>query len=178
MTDELRADLRWREDVCEADVAGVRRLTEDTGYFTAAEVDIAAELVEERLRRGEASGYAFVLVESASRLVAYACHGRTPGTDHSWDLYWIAVSPEAQRRGVGSAILQRVEARIAEASGGLVWVDTSSTDRYASTRAFYERSGFHRAALLEDFYRPGDGKLIYVKRIPSMPVPAPDKDRP
>jgi ribosomal protein S18 acetylase RimI-like enzyme len=160
--------MEWRESVSEADILAVRGLTEDTGYFTAEEIDIAVELVEERLRKGKASDYEFILLEPADRLAAYACYGRSPGTDSSWDLYWIVVSPGMQRRGVGSALLDRVEARIAESGGGLVWVDTSSTDKYAPTQTFYERAGFRRTAVLEDFYRAGDSKLIYVKRVPGM----------
>jgi hypothetical protein len=42
-------------------------------------------------------------------------------------------------------------------------VDTSTTERYAPVRAFYERMGFAKVADLADFYRPGDGKAVFVK---------------
>jgi len=62
-----------------------------TGFFNAAEVGIAGELVTERLTKGLRSGYHFVLAERGSRLVGYACYGPIDGTQDSFDLYWIAV---------------------------------------------------------------------------------------
>jgi ribosomal protein S18 acetylase RimI-like enzyme len=41
-----------------------------------------------------------------------------------------------------------------------VYADTSSSDRYAGTRGFYQRMGFHEEARLADFYGLGDGKII------------------
>jgi ribosomal protein S18 acetylase RimI-like enzyme len=46
-----------------------------------------------------------------------------------------------------------------------IYVDTSSSDRYAPTRGFYQRMGFIEEARLPDFYGPGDGKVIYVKEL-------------
>jgi hypothetical protein len=34
-------------------------------------------------------------------------------------------------------------------------------EKYVSTRRFYERTGFTAEAVLKDFYRPGDDKVIY-----------------
>jgi hypothetical protein len=44
-----------------------------------------------------------------------------------------------------------------------MYVDTSGRAQYAPTRAFYEHMGYERAAVLEDFYAPGDAKVIYSK---------------
>ena len=54
-----------------------------------------------------------------------------------------------------------------------IYVDTSSSDRYAGTRGFYQRMGFPEEARLADFYGPGDSKVIYVKAFDFDPNPAP-----
>ena len=36
---------------------------------------------------------------------------------------------------------------------------------YAPTRGFYLRCGYYQAALLKDFYAPGDDKVIYAKDV-------------
>jgi ribosomal protein S18 acetylase RimI-like enzyme len=46
-----------------------------------------------------------------------------------------------------------------------IYVDTSSSDRYAGTRGFYQRMGFEEEARLAGFYGPGDGKVIYLKAL-------------
>jgi ribosomal protein S18 acetylase RimI-like enzyme len=52
-----------------------------------------------------------------------------------------------------------------------IYADTSSSDRYAGTRGFYQRMGFEAEARLPDFYAPGDGKIVYVKALGGDPQP-------
>jgi hypothetical protein len=46
-----------------------------------------------------------------------------------------------------------------------VYVETSSRDQYEPTRRFYLKCGYRVDAVLEDFYAPGDGKVIFVKAL-------------
>jgi acetoin utilization deacetylase AcuC-like enzyme/GNAT superfamily N-acetyltransferase len=160
-----QAPFAWREEVGAADVEAVRALVAETGVFSTAETAIAAELLEERVHRGSASGYEFVLVEAAGRPIGYACYGPIPGTEWRFDLYWIAVAPAHRSSGLGREILARTEAAIAAAGGQRIYVETSSTDAYAPARRFYRAMGYRRIAELDGFYRPGDGKVIFVKEI-------------
>ena len=98
-----RDGLEWRSAVMADDVGRVRSLVASTGFFNAAEVDVAADLVTERLTKGIRSGYHFILAERGSGLVAYACYGPIEGTQGSFELYWIAVAPDEQRKGLGLA---------------------------------------------------------------------------
>ena len=157
--------LEWRSAVMADDVGRVRSLVASTGFFNAAEVDVAADLVTERLAKGIRSGYHFILAERGSGLVAYACYGPIEGTQGSFDLYWIAVAPEEQRKGLGPQVFARAESAMRKAGAKKIYVDTSSSDRYAGTRGFYQRMGFAEDARLPDFYGPGDSKVIYVKEL-------------
>jgi ribosomal protein S18 acetylase RimI-like enzyme len=159
--------LTFRAEVRPDDAEAVARLVAGTGFFNPAEIQVAEALVRERLAKGAGSGYEFVFCESGGRLLGYACYGAIAGTQASHDLYWIVVEARAQGQGIGKALLAETEARIRQAGGRRVYVETSSRAQYAPTRAFYERAGYCREALLVDFYAPGDGKVIYVK------VPAP-----
>src|SRR3990170_399804 len=89
-----RNGLEWRGAGMAGGVGRVRSLVAGTGFFNAAEVEVAADLVTERLTKGIRSGYHFVLAERGSTLVAYACYGPIEGTQGSFELYWIAVMPE------------------------------------------------------------------------------------
>jgi len=163
------AERRLRETLLPADIAAVRALVHATGFFSAAEVDIAAELVEETLSRQAASGYRFLLLEQHGVLVGYTCYGEIPGTTGSYDLYWIVVAPGCQGQGFGRWLLRETEARVGALDGRLLYAETSSRAQYAPTHRFYEGAGFHEAARLPDYYAPGDGKVIYAK---SLPQPA------
>jgi ribosomal protein S18 acetylase RimI-like enzyme len=160
-----RGELRLRAEVGRADVAAVREITAATRFFRADEVDVAAELVEERLARGEASGYHFLFADAGASAAGYACFGPIACTVSSFDLYWIAVHPSFQGQGVGTLLIREAERRVAEMGGTRVYVETSSKAAYASTRAFYDARGYRTEAVLEDFYAPGDGKVIFVRQV-------------
>ena len=159
--------LLYRYEAEEPDRQRVRALVEATGFFSPAEADVAVELVDERLAKGAASGYEFVFAEEDGVPVGYGCYGPIPATESSFDLYWIVVDPVRQGRGIGRALMEEMERLIRTAGGRRIYVDTSSRPQYESTRGFYIRNGYTQAALLEDFYAPGDGKVIYVKVVGS-----------
>jgi len=158
-------EVAWRREVVEADIAKIEALVERTGFFTAAEVRMAGELVEARIEHGYDSGYEFLIGEVAGAIAGYTCYGAIEGTESSFDLYWIAVDPAHQGAGIGRKILGATEAAIAAEKGTRYYAETSSTDKYQPTRQFYERAGFMEVARIADFYRPGDGKVIYEKRV-------------
>ena len=155
--------LAWRYEVTPADVAAIREVTASTGYFHDDEIDVAAELVEERLAKGAASGYEFVLAESDGRLVGYATFGPIPCTESGFDLYWLAVRPGSQGFGLGRQIQQQAESRARSMGGTRLYAETSGRPQYASTRAFYEHMGFTLCEMLEDYYGPGDARATYMK---------------
>ena len=115
---------------------------------------MAVELVDERLAKGAASDYQFVFAERDGEVVGYACYGPIACTVSSYDLYWVAVDPRVQRQGLGRRLVSEMETLVRQAGGSRVYLDTSSRDQYASTRAFYAAGGYQCAARLVDFYAP------------------------
>ncbi|MCS7166876.1 MAG: N-acetyltransferase [Gemmatales bacterium] len=101
-------------------------------------------------------------------VAGFVIFGPTPLTVHTWDIYWIAVSRDVQRHGIGSRLLESAEARIRAQRGKLVRVETSSLPTYEATRRFYEKHGYQRAGVIPDFYADGDDLVIYYKRLPRL----------
>jgi ribosomal protein S18 acetylase RimI-like enzyme len=164
-TTQPASSIQFRYEPLAEDARRVREIVESTGFFSAAEVDVAVELVDERLAKGEASGYYFVFAVVAGRTVGYSCYGPIPATATSYDLYWIAVDRDCQGRKYGRILLEESERLIRQAGGRRLYLDTSSRPQYQPTRDFYEHFNFRCEAVLEDFYAPGDGKVIYVKLV-------------
>jgi len=158
--------IRFREEVRESDVPAIREIVSATGFFTPAEIDVAVELAEERLAKGETSGYHFLFAEDEpGRVLGYACYGPVPATEATYDLYWIAVVPSCQRSGLGRKLLELSEQAIATNGGCDVYIETSSRALYRPTQGFYGKAGYRLAAEFPDFYAPSDGKLVFVKRL-------------
>ncbi len=152
-----------RRGLTAADRQPIKRLLTASGFFNPEELEVALELVDDRLELGDESHYRFLVAEVAGAVVGYACWGPIPGTLQSVDLYWIAVDPTAQGRGVGRALLGATERWIVEFGRSRVYVETASRTQYEPTRAFYRACGYHVAAELDEFYAPGDGKVIFLK---------------
>lgn len=169
MTDLTRTtphrDIAWRCVPTAADQSAVRDIVASTGMFSRSEVGVAEELVRERLERGEESGYFFVFAECDGRLLGYSCYGPIACTEGSYDLFWIAVRPDWQGQGLGRRLLEEAERLIRSAAGRQVYIETSNRAQYGPTRGFYLRCGYQPAAVLADFYAPGDDKVVYVKQL-------------
>ncbi len=147
----------------------IEKMVISTGKFNDVEVATALELVDEALARGEEkSGYFFAVLEQGNKHLTvrgYACYGPVPLTQGVYDLYWIAVDPEFQGKGVGSRLLKYVETDVLHRGGRMILIETSSQESYGTTIRFYEHGGYHLAARIRNFYRIGDDKLIFQKEL-------------
>ena len=157
-----------------ADRSGVFRILENAGNFTPAEVGIALELIDEWLELGEHSGYLTYVLEARdpekSEVLGYVCFGPTPLTESTFDLYWIAVDKSKHRGGVGKRLLKFSEEEVLRRGGKMLLIETSSQETYGGTIQFYERTGYELVGKIPEYYKPGDDKLIFAKRLaPSVP---------
>ena len=135
--------------------------------FDENDVEVALELIDDWLDKGEQSEYNFVVAAEHDAVFGFACYGPIPLTESSFDLYWIAVAPDHRREGIGRRLLECVEGRVAEQRGRRIYVDTSSRAQYAQARALYSAMGYVEAARFPDFYREGEAKIVYCKTLPS-----------
>ena len=135
-----------------------------TGLFTKEEEQVAMEVIDVCLTKSGQQDYIIVVIENEQGAIAgYMCYGPTPMTEGVVDLYWLAVHPGKHRQGYGKALIQWLEKTVQENKGRLIVIETSSRDKYAATRNFYQRLGYTENACIRDFYRPGDNLLIYCK---------------
>jgi GNAT superfamily N-acetyltransferase len=144
----------------------IRRIVEATGVFTAAEADVAIELVDDALAKGMESGYViFTAVDEHDSATGYYCIGNRAMTDGTFDLYWIAVDPAVHNHGVGRALLLHAEEIIRKSGGRLVIAETSGLPKYENTRKFYLHNSYKELARIRDFYRVGDDLVVYGKYV-------------
>jgi ribosomal protein S18 acetylase RimI-like enzyme len=152
--------LRWRQIADAADPHRIGALVAATAVFSDEEARVAAELASTTLNGSETYRFLFA-EEPGGSLRGFTCFDRIPLSEVSFDLYWIAVAPEA--RGSGLAIeLMRRTAAIAKSKRGLwLFAETSSRQPYERAHGFYRKAGFVEVARFEDFYAQGDAKLTF-----------------
>jgi ribosomal protein S18 acetylase RimI-like enzyme len=139
------------------------RLVKAQTNFLPCEVEVAMEVIDETFNPAE-DYKTLAAVSDKGLLSGFISYGPIPLTERRYDLYWIAVDPVHGRYGIGSRLLAAMEKDLKQAGAGHIYIDTSSTDGYTKARAFYEKNGFHIAASLEDFYREGDHRILYLKK--------------
>ena len=137
-----------------------------TNMFTQAEIDVAMELIDIFLTKKEQQDYLIYVAENKGKeVVGYVCYGPTPATEGTFDLYWIAVSPTMQGKGIGKELLSFTENYVLRQKGRLIIIETSSQSKYQPTQQFYVKNKYIIEARIKDFYRRGDDRLIFVKRL-------------
>jgi GNAT superfamily N-acetyltransferase len=147
------------------DRSKVMRLLQVLPEFEPSEVAVAEEVIDSYLDNLSGSGYYIQVAEAESRVVGYVCYGPAPLTEGTWDVYWVAVAPEKQGKGIGGALMRFAEDEIKGAGGRLIIVETSSKPGYEKTRRFHLSQGYEIVGRIPDFYAPGDDKLILGRRL-------------
>ncbi len=147
------------------DVPAIERIAKETGTFTGVEVATVREMLETFLHPEPRDDHTFIIFRNgnANSILGFACFGPTPLTDRTWDLYWICVDRIHQGTGIGCSLLSSVEQEVATLGGRAVYLETSDSDLYRPARSFYERNCYQRVAVIDDFYAPGEAKVIYRK---------------
>jgi len=152
-------------DLRAADRPEIARILRDSGAFQDYEIAIGLELVDETLNPGPSTDYAWFVANRDGQVVGFACYGPVPLTDGTYDLYWIAVGPEARGQGVASALDDAVCRAVVGQGGRWLLAETSSTPPYQPAQDFYARRGYRLLGRIDDFYRLGDDRLTFGKRL-------------
>lgn len=144
----------------------IHAVNANTSVFSQEEVACVDELWQEYQALGpERSGYYFIVEKEDEQVLGYACYGPRALTDRTFDLYWIAVGPNARRGGVGRGLLAATEEAVRKMGGRLLIVETSGLPKFEATRAFYLATGYALEATLKDFYKDGDDLVVFTKRL-------------
>lgn len=143
----------------------IEKILVDTGNFNDDEVKIALELIDVYINNKEQKDYEIFTDEDdeTKEVRGYVCIGPRPLTEGTYDLYWIAVNPAIQSKGVGSGLVKYIEEHIKNKNGRLILIETSGKPGYEKERKFYEKNNYGLLYRIKDFYRPGDDLVVYGK---------------
>lgn len=144
----------------------IKNILTDTNNFNDDEITIALELLDVYLNNPGQKDYEIFVdtnEEDENDLNGYVCIGPRPLTEGTYDLYWIAVNPKIQSRGVGSKLVLYIEEHIKRKGGYLVLIETSGKPSYEKERKFYEKNNYTKAVEIKDFYKRNDSLVIYSK---------------
>lgn len=155
-----------------ADTDRLVELTAATGFFRPDEVDTLREVLADYFAE-EPAGHACYTSEAGGAIDGYVYLGESDEmADRVWYVWWVAVDPGTQGKGLGRELLRFAEDEARRRGGRVMFIETSGLPIYEATRRFYLKNGYDREAVLRDFYREGDDLVIFRKRLtPGEPRP-------
>jgi GNAT superfamily N-acetyltransferase len=143
----------------------IERILRGVGVFREEEVAIGLELVDETLHPGPSTDYRWKVAERGGEVLGFACFGPVPLTEGTFDLYWIAVAPEAWGSSIAGALDEAVTREVSGLGGRWLLAETSSTPGYSAAHRFYAKAGYRLLERIPDFYREGDDRMTFGKRL-------------
>ncbi|UUW08413.1 GNAT family N-acetyltransferase [Flavobacterium plurextorum] len=86
-------------------------------------------------------------------------------TKGTYNLLAIGVSKDFQRKGLASKMMHYIEQLIKQKDGRILIVETSSDDAQIGARNFYPKIGYTQVGILKDFWKDGEDKIVFWKKL-------------
>ena len=86
-------------------------------------------------------------------------------TEGTFNLYLIAISKNFQGKGFGAEMMTYVEDLLREKGNRILIVETSALPEFDMTRKFYDKLNYKREAVIRDFYKEGEDKIVFWKKL-------------
>jgi ribosomal protein S18 acetylase RimI-like enzyme len=148
------------------DTTALLTLAEATGLFESDHIEELAQMLNQHFR-DETNSQDLWFTDDDNELVGVAYVAPERMTEGTWNLYLIAIHPDRQKQGRGSALLSYVEKILTDRGERVLLVETSGVEDFEYVRAFYRKSGYDEEARIREFYRAGDDKIIFRKALGS-----------
>jgi ribosomal protein S18 acetylase RimI-like enzyme len=135
---------------------------EKTGVFSSEEITTLREILSD-----ETNHYLILSKKDKGKLAGFIILGRTPFTAFGWDIYWVVVSPDFQRQGIGRALMALAEEEMFKRTPehAVIRVETSSRPEYTSAHKLYMSCGYKKIGEIPNFYKQNDALFFFSKEI-------------
>ncbi len=151
-------------EVTTADVDAVMEAAAACGLLSVEELPVLREQLERTLSgESERPGFWLAEIDGGSTAIGVTFCAEEMMADRVWNLLFIGVRAEAQSSGLGSALLESVEARLRAESQRMLIVETANGDDFEQARSFYRKHGFCEEGTVRDFYAEGMHKIVFRK---------------
>lgn len=131
--------------------------------FNSEDKRIAIELINHYLEYDDGE-YLIDVILSDGNVLGYVCYGQASLTKGVYEIYYIAIDPNNQGRGLGKMLMQNVEKKLV-GKARMILLETSSDESYLATQRFYLKIGYAEIFRIKDYYDIGEDKILYQKII-------------
>jgi ribosomal protein S18 acetylase RimI-like enzyme len=148
-------------DVTSDDVDTIADVAIASTLFEPDDRPFLHEMVADHLARGVENGTRMRVIEADGGIVGVVFYQPKAAADGVWDLTMIAVPADRHGNGHGTRLMRHVEEELRREGQRLILVETSATEAFRATRAFYERRGYREEARVRDYWSDGDDLVLF-----------------
>ena len=142
------------------DIPGLHAVLDGTGLFPS---EMLEDLLEPALSGASEAMWLTAHLQGVAVGFCYCVpEALTTGT---WNMLALGISPVHQGKGFGAQLVAAAEARLRADGRRVLIVDTSGTDSFVRTRAFYAKQGYDEVARIPDYWDAGDAKVTFFKAL-------------
>jgi len=143
------------------DVPALQIILDETELFPS---ELLPDMLDDGAEDGEDAALWLTALDG-EQAVGFCYVIPEPMTTGTWNMLAIAVRPAHQGDGTGAALVAQAENALREQGARLLIVDTSGTEAFARTRAFYTRLNYTEESRIRDFWETGDDKVTFRKAL-------------
>jgi ribosomal protein S18 acetylase RimI-like enzyme len=147
-----------------SDKNDMQKLFSALNLFNNNELEFMTELVDSYFNQTLGEGHYWVVGEDKT-IVSAAYYAPESFGQNVYNLYFIGVLPNQQGKGIGSSMLKYVENHLQKLEQRLLLVETSGLPNFDKTRDFYLKNNYEQEATIREYYKEGDDKIIYRKKL-------------
>lgn len=154
MNEKIRA-------VTQSDKDGLKKVVDSSELFPSEYLD---EMISDYFNNPDTSDIWFTYIDKNKQVAIGYCVPEKL-TDGTYNLLAIGVSQDFQRKGVASEMMKYIEHLLKQKDGRILIVETSSDDAQIGARKFYQKIGYIQAAVIKDFWKDGEDKIVFWKKL-------------
>lgn len=143
----------------------ILEIARGTGAFRDQEIKALEEVIDDYFDQFRELGHVCEVACLDGETVGFLYFAPNPMSEGAWQLWWIILRDDLRGKGLGARLLHRAEQQTRENQGRLMFIETSSQEKYGGTLKFYFKHGYEKEAQLRDFYHEGDDMVIFRKKL-------------
>lgn len=147
--------------VTKSEIDGLKKVVDSCGLFPSEYLD---EMISDYFNNPETQDIWFTYIDDNIPIAIGYCVPEK-FTDGTYNLLAIGVSRDSQRKGVASEMMNYIEQLLKQKDGRILIVETSSDDAQIGARKFYKQIGYTQEAVIRDFWKDGEGKIVFWKKL-------------
>jgi ribosomal protein S18 acetylase RimI-like enzyme len=147
--------------ITQADLEDLKNVVDSCELFPS---EYLAEMIDDYLHNPDTQDLWFTCIDDHKAIAIGYCVPEK-FTDGTYNLLAIGVARDTQRKGIARDMMQYIEHQLKQKDGRILIVETSSDDAQAAARNFYTRLGYLQTAIIPDFWKEGEDKIVFWKKL-------------